>query len=143
MAEEKKNGRPSKLTPEITNRFLEAIRLGAPYQLACSYAGITYQTLLNWKTRTEENFLEFFEAIRQAEGAAAVKWLTVLDDHSGADARWAAWKLERRYPHEFGRRDRMPIDERELERQFEAEMAGLESGGEASLPAGVEIKAVN
>lgn len=140
---EKKNGRPSKLTPEITARFLDAIKLGAPYQLACNYAGITYQTMLNWRDRTEDVFLEFFEAIKQAEGEAAIQWLTTLDKHSEADARWAAWKLERRYPHEFGRRDRMPIDERELDRQFRETLAGIEAGGETSIPASAESTAVN
>lgn len=140
---EKKNGRPSKLTPEVTDRFLSAIRLGAPYQLACNYAGITYQTLLNWRDRTEEAFLEFFEAIKVAEGEAAIQWLETLDKHSDADARWAAWKLERRYPHDFGRRDRMPIDERELDRQFEAEMARLETGGETVNSPSVESQTVN
>jgi hypothetical protein len=119
----KKNGRPSKLTPEIVGRFLSAIRLGAPYLLACNYAGITYQTMLNWRERKEESFLQFFEDIKKAEGEAAIKWLQVLDDHSEADARWAAWKLERRYPGDFGRQEKITITSEDADKAIDAALA--------------------
>lgn len=99
----KKTGRPSKLTPEITERFINAIQLGATYELASKYAGIAYQTLQNWRDKKEPEFVAFFEDVLQAEGKAAIQWLAVLEKHSKADGKWAAWKLERRYPHEYGR----------------------------------------
>lgn len=104
--EPKKNGRPSKLTPEITERFLNAIKLGATYELACNYAGINYVTLLNWRERKEPAFVEFFKDVTRAEGAAAVQWLALLEKHSHADAKWAAWKLERRYAKDYGRTEK-------------------------------------
>lgn len=105
----KKVGRPTKLTPEATERFLSAVKLGAPYELACKYAGIAYQTLLNWKERTEPQYVEFFEELTRAEGAAIVQWLALLEKHSHADAKWAAWKLERRYPNDFGRTEKHEV----------------------------------
>jgi hypothetical protein len=37
--------RPSKLTPDITQRIGDNVALGIPYALAAASAGITYQTL--------------------------------------------------------------------------------------------------
>lgn len=105
--EPKKVGRPTKLSADVTERFLNAVKLGAPYELACNYAGIAYQTLLNWREKKEPEFVEFFEALTRAEGAAAVQWLALLEKHSHADAKWAAWKLERRYPRDFGRLEKV------------------------------------
>jgi len=102
-----KRGRPTKLTDEVKDRFLQALRLGATYEIACGYAGITYQTYLNWKERAAKAnsgiFFEFFEDIARAEGEAAVKWLALVEKHATEDPKWAAWKLERRYPHEYGK----------------------------------------
>ena len=103
----KKTGRPIKLTTEITERFLNAVKLGAPYDLACRYAGISHQTLQNWRDRKEPEFVAFFESLRLAEGQAVVQWLALIEKHSHADAKWAAWKLERRYPNDFGRTEKV------------------------------------
>jgi hypothetical protein len=36
--------RPTKLTPDITNRIGDGVSLGLTYALAASAAGVTYQT---------------------------------------------------------------------------------------------------
>lgn len=128
-------GRPTKLTLEITERFLNAVKLGAPYTLACNYAGISYNTLLNWKERTEQQYVEFFQALTRAEGAAVVQWLAQLEKHSHADGKWAAWKLERRYPEVFGKQDKLTIDVNQLDTEIDVELrrvAQLAAGGETS-----------
>lgn len=86
---------------------MNAIKLGAPYELACNYAGISYNTLLNWKEREEPEYVEFFQELTRAEGQAVIQWLALLEKHSHADAKWAAWKLERRYPKDFGRSEKV------------------------------------
>lgn len=133
-------GRPSKYTPEYTEKILEAIRLGAPLTHACNYAGVHFDTFNEWR----KLYPEFSEQVKTAEGAMIKTCLEQIDT-AATNGNWqaAAWRLERRYPHEFGRRDRMPIDERELERQFEAEMAGIEAGGETRVSEGAESEAVN
>lgn len=133
-------GRPSKYTPEYTDKILEAVRLGAPLTHACNYAGVHFDTFNEWR----KIHPEFSVAVKEAE-ASMVKTCLSQIDTAATNGNWqaAAWRLERRYPHEFGRRDRMPIDEHELQRQFEAEMAGIESGRETSIPAGAESNAVN
>lgn len=92
--------RRSKFTPETQQRIVDAIALGATYELAAKSAGVTYDTLNEWrKTRPQ-----FSEAIEKAEGAAAAKWLAAIET-AAAEGAWqaAAWKLERRYPRDYGR----------------------------------------
>lgn len=96
-------GRKNKLTDEVKKNFLQAIRVGATYELACAYSGIHYNTFCNWQKRKSQEFVEFLEDVRKAEGNAAIKWLALIEKHSEANPQWAAWKLERRYPHAYGR----------------------------------------
>lgn len=133
-------GRPTKYTPENVELILDAIRTGAPFTHACRYGGISFETFNEWR----KQYSEFSEQVKEAEGEAVKGWLDQIET-AAKNGSWqaAAWKLERRYPHEFGRRDRMPIDERELQRQFEAEMERITAGGEAGLSAGAESTAVN
>lgn len=99
--------RPAKLTPEVRESIVQAIEAGATYDLACKFAGISYQTFRNWIIAAEEGkngaIGEFYAAVNDAEGRAALKWLQTIDRHSDVDWRAAAWKLERRYPNEFGK----------------------------------------
>ena len=100
-------GPKTKLTPETTDRLIQAIRMGSTYELACRYAGITYQTFLNWKEKAalgkDKIAIELFEGIARAEGEAAIKWLAIIEKHATDNPAWAAWKLERRYPDMYGR----------------------------------------
>lgn len=93
-------GRRSKYTPETVDKLTQAIRLGATYQLACDYAGITRETFYQWM----KGKADFSDAIKRAEGAASVTWLAKIEQ-AASDGNWqaAAWKLERRYPDQYGR----------------------------------------
>jgi hypothetical protein len=94
-------GRRTKRTADTAKRFCDAIRLGATYDLAARYAGMSDSTFERWR----DSDPDFAEQVRDAEGAAAVKWLEKIEDAAN-NGEWtaAAWKLERRYPHEYGRR---------------------------------------
>jgi hypothetical protein len=100
--------RPSKFTPETTKRLTDAIRMGATYDLAAKFAGISYSTFQNWMNGEggipKKDYLPFLEAIEKAEGDAAVGWLTKIEKAAN-DGAWqaAAWKLERRYASDYGR----------------------------------------
>lgn len=93
-------GRPSKYTPERVARLTQAIELGATYELACAYAGITTETLDRWRSVHPE----LKEQISEAEGRATVKWLAKIEQ-AASEGTWqaAAWKLERRYPRMYGK----------------------------------------
>lgn len=92
--------RRSKYTPDVVKRLTDAIRLGATYELACGYAGISFETFNEWRKAKPE----FSEAVKEAEGGAAVGWLARIEQ-AAKDGTWqaAAWKLERRYPQDYGR----------------------------------------
>jgi transposase len=101
-----KRGRRTKLNEQIKSRFLQAINIGATYEDACQYAGVSFQTLMNWQKRREPEFVEFFESVELAEGVASITWLAILEKHASIDPKWAAWKLERRHPDRWGSRQR-------------------------------------
>lgn len=116
--------RPTKLTPETQQNIVQAIRVGATYELAAQFGGVSYQSFNGWCKRgrielerrengakpdtkqwkDEEPFVQFLEAVKRAEGQAAVGWLAKIEAAAN-DGNWqaAAWKLERRYPGEYGR----------------------------------------
>lgn len=89
-----------KYTPEIAAAVVRAIELGATYELAAGYAGISADTLSRWRNR----YAEFADMLKAAEGRAAVKWLAKIEQ-AASEGTWqaAAWKLERRYPNQYGR----------------------------------------
>lgn len=99
--------RHTKLTPAIQKRYVDAINVGATQRIACDYAGISQQTLYNWRAKAEAGrapYVAFIEQLKLSEGAAAVGWLAKIEKAAN-EGNWqaAAWKLERRYPHEYGR----------------------------------------
>jgi len=106
MTSENAIGRPTKFNNLVKKRILEGIRKGAPYEIACNYAGIDYSTFANWriraKTRKEPDFVEFFDTLRQVEGETALMWLDKIDKAMD-EGLWtaASWKLERRYNKYF------------------------------------------
>jgi hypothetical protein len=102
--------RPLKLTPVIQDRICAAIATGAVYRLAAAYGGVDYDTFRRWMKRAQAPrapalFRGFYEAVKNAEATATVGWLAVIE-RAARDGTWqaAAWKLERRYPQDWGRR---------------------------------------
>jgi len=92
--------RPTKYTPEAVKKITDAIQLGATHELACKYAGISEDSLARWQAR----YADFAAAIKEAEGSGAVGWLLRIEA-AAKNGSWqaAAWKLERRYPEQYGR----------------------------------------
>jgi hypothetical protein len=102
-----KTGRPSKLTPETTERLLQALRIGSSYEAACAYAGIDYSTFRKWMQKGERaksgRFFEFFKLVKRAELEAELlcvrSWIKQIPE----DWRAAKEFLERRFPERWGR----------------------------------------
>lgn len=135
-----KRGRPSKLNAETQKRVCDAILVGATYEAAAQYAGITYETFNEWmkagRAAQEPNeFSDFSEAVTLANASAQVNFAThIKNAASGGDWRAASWMLERRFPKAYGLRVGA-IDEKDLDDAIESELARL-AAARQTAPAG-------
>lgn len=76
-----RKGRPSKLTPEVQDRILTALRAGNFFSVACELAGISETAGREWLARGNgttkrrggaPEFAAFAEAVKKAESEAEV-----------------------------------------------------------------------
>lgn len=121
--------RPSKLTPEVQQRIVQALTAGNTRETVARYAGIDPASFYGWLKRGEAAgsgpYFEFFNAVKKAESDATVHAVAII--HQAMPKNWqaAAWFLERRYPDDWGRKDRVTI---EHQLQQEAERIAVEMG---------------
>jgi len=98
----KKRGRPTKFTEPVKAKILEAISVGSSYEMACSYAGISRNTLHQWMTKGEDQktglYRTFHDDIKKAESKGAVANLAIINNEA-RKGNWkcSAWLLERRW----------------------------------------------
>lgn len=110
----KKVGRPSKLTPEVKARLIEAFEKGAYDDDACHYAGIHKSTFYRWIERgnmeAKGEYRDFCDAVEcsQAEGII-IDLSAIVSAVKAGDWRAAAWKLEHKEPTKYGNRERLDI----------------------------------
>ena len=99
--------RPTKLTDELQERILKAVRAGNYAEAAARASGIAPSTYYRWLQRgsLEEKgaYREFSEALRQAEAEAEVHAVAILRRAMAEDWRAALAYLERRYPGRWRR----------------------------------------
>ena len=110
---EKPKGRPSKLTGGLKKEIFQYIEDGLSYEDSCYLANISEATFYQWKKIGEEakggKFLEFLEGIRIAELKAKHRRLKIIAIKEPGDARLALEMLARKYPKEFGRREKIEV----------------------------------
>ena len=94
-------GRPSKLTPVVTERLLHALRTGNARVVACRYAGISEPTFHRWMADDRPEFREFREVVEQGEATAEVGVVANLVELSKRDHRAAVAWLERKAPERW------------------------------------------
>jgi hypothetical protein len=80
-------------------KYSQALEVGCTYELASRYGGISFDTFLRWRKR----YACFATQLQASEGKATLRWLVKINQAAGGDWRAAAWKLERRYPRDYGR----------------------------------------
>ena len=98
MAEKKKTGRPRKLNEEMKEQILRVIEIGGSRQKAAMLVGVSRQVLGEEAKRDPV----FFTRLKEAEGKAYNKYLTVIGDAAeSGDVKAAQWMLARKYPEEF------------------------------------------
>src|SRR5688572_13192014 len=113
--------RPTKMTPGAREAVLLALRSGNTETAAAAYASVDYDTYRRHKIKDTE----FRAAIEKAQADAQAEAVGRVRGAMGEQWTAAAWWLERRYPSDWGRVDRLEL----LLRKEAAEVAdalGLE-----------------
>ena len=105
--------RPTKLTPEVSAKILEAIGAGNTLPTASEYAGLYRETLRAWMDRGEKEadageetvFSRLFRLIRQKMAETVARNVALIQKAGGNPQTWtaAAWWLERRHPEDWGK----------------------------------------
>jgi hypothetical protein len=124
--------KPIPVEPYI-DKIEQALLLGASYEIAAKYAGVSEKTFERWRRRAEDArpgtaLARLRERLAAAEGRAAVGWLASIEAAArNGDWRAAAWKLMHRYPESYGNRVQADISVRirQMAEEVAAEM-GIE-----------------
>jgi transposase-like protein len=99
--------RPTKLSPAVRARIVQAIRAGNYGEIACRSAGISPSTYYRWLARGEREqlgpYAEFAAAVRLAEAEAEVYAVATIRQAMPSDWRAALTYLERRHPGRWRR----------------------------------------
>ncbi len=100
-------GRPTKLTPDVQSRILQAIRCGLTYERACLAAGIGETTFYRWKAQGEageDPFREFWEMVTCAGAEGEHALASIVIEHAPNDWRAAMAVLKARHPDRWSDR---------------------------------------
>ena len=107
-------GRPSKLTPEVRKRLINAIMAGNYYEPACRYAGVDYSTFRKWMQKGEQaksgQYFEFFEEVKRAEAEAEARMVAQWQAQVPNDWKAARDFLARRYPERWAQKERIDLE---------------------------------
>lgn len=97
-----------KLTPELAVEALGLVENGATNADVCSYLGVAETTFYRWlkipKTDAER---QLCEGLKRAETKRKLWHLQRINRAAENDWKASAWYLERRYPNEYARTQRI------------------------------------
>ncbi len=128
---DKNTGRPSKLTPEVEVKLLQALLASNTREAAAEYAGVGARTLRRWLQQGRDNpdgpYGGLVAVLKQKESEAVIRNVAIIQEAAKRSWQAAAWWLERRYPREWGSQAR---EIRDLERRLR-ELEGDSDDGES------------
>lgn len=105
-----KAGRPSKLTIDVVDRIVAAIKGGNFRYVAAMWAGVSQRTMHEWmaagKAKPKGKFGDFRRRVLSAEKEAEITAVNHIRRAAATDPRHAEWWLERKFPQRWGRRER-------------------------------------
>lgn len=102
------------MTKETQAKIVEAVRAGAYIETASAFAGIDKASLYAWMKRgnaqTKGIYREFLNAIEKAFADSELR--DIMNIGNAAKENWqaSAWRLERKFPDRWGRKDRISVD---------------------------------
>ncbi|HEV2210214.1 MAG TPA: hypothetical protein VG167_15660 [Verrucomicrobiae bacterium] len=92
-------GRPTKFTPANIRRMLKCAKRGLPLTLVAQAAGISFQTLLNYRKANPR----FEDALQRSIAKGTDERLKKIEEASATDWRAASWLLEHTMPQYFAK----------------------------------------
>lgn len=100
---------PNKLTDELTDEAIKLVRNGATNADVIAYIGVVESTFYNWlknpKTKAQR---KLSEGLKKAETERKLWHLQRIHNAAqNGDWKASAWYLERRYPNEYARTQRI------------------------------------
>jgi transposase len=105
----KKQGRPSKLTPELHAEMVLLFKMGNFVETACKTVGINKSTYYDWikkgkKCNFPQNKYKIFkDAVDKAMAYSEARDVAIIAKHSEDKWTAATWMLSRRFPERWGK----------------------------------------
>ena len=109
-------GRPSKCTKELCDAICKDIKEGNTLKYSVQKQGITEQTFYNWMKKGEDSktksgkYFDFFDNIKKAQEEGKNHLVKGIRKHGQNTWQAQAWLLERMYPQEFGKREKVAME---------------------------------
>jgi hypothetical protein len=121
-------GRPTKLNYELIDQIADLVREGNYIETASAVAGIDKNSLYRWLKRgareverlaknpklkgkiEEKIYVDFSDAVKKAMAESEADDLENIKKASREDWKASAWRLERRFPNRWGRKEKVDID---------------------------------
>src|SRR5438552_2368898 len=89
--------------PTLQKRFCESVEKNNTFKTAAAICGIGERTIFTWLEKNEA----FRTAVYRARAKAKAKLVRVITNQAPHDWRAAAWILERSWPDEYARTERV------------------------------------
>lgn len=109
----KTGGRPYKFSLEIQDLICGLLERGNYLETAAACAGISKDTLFRWlKAGARESkgpLRGFSDSVKRAMAKSEASDVDLIGRAALENWQAAAWRLERKYPERWGRRDRMTL----------------------------------
>jgi transposase len=104
-----------KINKKLVQLAIDLVEQGLHTKHVAQALGISRQTFYNWLRKGEQTQkgleYELYKGVQQAEARAIARNIAIIQK-AAQDGNWqaAAWWLERKYPEEWGRKDRMNLE---------------------------------
>jgi hypothetical protein len=98
-----KRGPKSLLTPKLQKRICDILADANTIQTACDACGISERVYFDWCQKHPA----FYAATREARARAKIKLVKIIHNAAKINARHAEFLLERSWPNEYARTERI------------------------------------
>jgi len=127
----------SKLTPEVRDKIVQAVKAGNYAKVAAQYAGVDESTLYRWIRQGERQgsgiYYQFCQSLKEAEAESEVRAVAIINRHMNENWTAAMTYLERRHPDRWKRRDELDFRKLTIDQLLALATAGeggVESAGD-------------